>query len=159
REGGEGLEGGRSKRGNVRAEQTGGAIPGIRSDISEQRTSVYGSGGDLSQRLRAYMPEALIEPFTRYLAQSGLHPVDGMIKWVFPIASYGDWARAVVTAGGISMKEVDIRTMRSKLVENLSFAGEILDLDADSGGYNLQIAFATGRVAGGGTSCAKYTNQ
>ena len=155
REGGEGLEGGRSKRGNVRAEQTGGAIPGIRSDISEQRTSVYGSGGDLSQRLRAYMPEALIEPFTRYLAQSGLHPVDGMIKWVFPIASYGDWARAVVTAGGISMKEVDIRTMRSKLVENLSFAGEILDLDADSGGYNLQIAFATGRVAGGGTSCAK----
>ena len=45
--------------------------------------------------------------------------------------------------------------MRSKLVENLSFAGEVLDLDADSGGDNLQIAFATGRLAGGGTSCAK----
>jgi len=46
------------------------------------------------------------------------------------------------------MKEIDLHTMRSKLVANLSFAGEILDLDADSGGYNLQIAFATGRVAG-----------
>jgi len=47
------------------------------------------------------------------------------------------------------MKEVNMHTMRSKLIKNLSFAGEILDLDADSGGYNLQIAFATGRLAGG----------
>ncbi|HNR28143.1 MAG TPA: NAD(P)/FAD-dependent oxidoreductase [Bacteroidales bacterium] len=114
-----------------------------------------GSEADLLKRLRAYMPETLITPFIKYQTVSGLHPVDAMTKWVFPIASYGDWARAVVTAGGISMKEVDIRTMRSKLVENLSFAGEVLDLDADSGGYNLQIAFATGRLAGGGTSCAK----
>ncbi len=117
-----------------------------------------GAGGrsavdaDLVKRLRAYMPEALIGPFIKYLTVSGLHPVDAMIRWVFPITSYGGWARAVVTAGGISMKEVDMRTMRSKLIENLSFAGEVLDLDADSGGYNLQIAFATGRLAGGGTS-------
>ena len=111
-----------------------------------------GSEADLLKRLRAYMPETLITPFIKYQTVSGLHPVDAMTKWVFPIASYGDWARAVVTAGGISMKEVDIRTMRSKLVENLSFAGEVLDLDADSGGYNLQIAFATGRLAGGKTS-------
>ncbi|MFA5768017.1 MAG: aminoacetone oxidase family FAD-binding enzyme [Bacteroidales bacterium] len=104
--------------------------------------------GPLSLRLKHYMPEAIIASFLKYLAESGLHPVDGMLRWVFPIASYGDWARAVVTAGGISMKEIDLHTMRSKLVANLSFAGEILDLDADSGGYNLQIAFATGRVAG-----------
>ncbi len=110
-----------------------------------------GSGfvvGELPLRLKRYMPEALIAPFTKYLAESGLHPVDGMLKWIFPIGSFGDWARAVVTAGGISMKEVDLHTMRSKVVVNLSFAGEVLDLDADSGGYNLQIAFATGRVAG-----------
>ena len=106
--------------------------------------------GELSLRLKRYMPEDLIAPFLKYLAESGLHPVDGMLRWVFPIASYGDWARAVVTAGGISMKEIDLHTMRSKLVANLSIAGEVLDLDADSGGYNLQIAFATGRVAGGG---------
>jgi predicted Rossmann fold flavoprotein len=104
--------------------------------------------GELSLRLKRYMPEDLIAPFLKYLAESGLHPVEGMLSWVFPIASYGDWARAVVTAGGISMKEIDLHTMRSKVVANLSFAGEVLDLDADSGGYNLQIAFATGRVAG-----------
>ena len=105
-------------------------------------------GGELPLRLKRYMPEALIAPFIKYLAESELHPVDGMLSWVFPIASYGDWARAVVTAGGISMKEIDLHTMRSKVVANLSVAGEVLDLDADSGGYNLQIAFATGRVAG-----------
>ena len=104
----------------------------------------------LSLRLKRYLPEALIAPFIKYLAESGLHPVDGMLRWVFPIASYGDWARAVVTAGGISMKEIDLHTMRSKRVANLSIAGEVMDLDADSGGYNLQIAFATGRVAGNG---------
>jgi len=104
----------------------------------------------LSLRLKRYMPEALIAPFMKYLAESGLHPVNGMLRWAFPIASYGDWARAVVTAGGISMKEIDLHTMRSKRVANLSVAGEVLDLDADSGGYNLQIAFATGRVAGNG---------
>jgi len=104
----------------------------------------------LSLRLKRYLPEALIAPFIKYLAESGLHPVDGMLRWVFPIASYGDWARAVVTAGGISMKEIDLHTMRSKRVANSSIAGEVMDLDADSGGYNLQIAFATGRVAGNG---------
>ncbi|NLH24667.1 MAG: aminoacetone oxidase family FAD-binding enzyme [Bacteroidales bacterium] len=124
----------------------------------ERENSLAGSGSGsgsetyLVKRLRAYMPEALTGPFVKYVTVSGLHPVDAMTRWVFPIASYGDWARAVVTAGGISMKEVDMRTMRSKLIENLSFAGEVLDLDADSGGYNLQIAFATGRLAGGKTS-------
>ena len=55
---------------------------------------------------------------------------------------------AVITAGGVSLKEVDPRTMRSKIIEGLSFAGEILDLDACTGGFNLQIAFSTGVAAG-----------
>ncbi len=55
---------------------------------------------------------------------------------------------AVITAGGVSLKEVDPRTMRSKLVNNLFFAGEILDVDACTGGFNLQIAFSTGVLAG-----------
>ena len=54
---------------------------------------------------------------------------------------------AVVTAGGVATAEVDPRTMRSKLVPGLSFAGEILDVDAYTGGFNLQIAWATGRAA------------
>ncbi len=55
---------------------------------------------------------------------------------------------AIVTAGGVSLKEVDPRTMESRLVKGLYFAGEVLDVDAPTGGYNLQIAFSTGRLAG-----------
>lgn len=94
------------------------------------------------------MPAALVEPFIRYVRRVGVTEVEAMQDWRFAIASYGDWARAVVTAGGVPMSEVDARTMRSRLVDNLSFAGEVLDIDADSGGYNLQVAFSTGRLAG-----------
>ena len=55
---------------------------------------------------------------------------------------------AIVTSGGVSTKEVDPRTMESKLVRGLYFAGEILDLDAYTGGFNLQIAWSTGSAAG-----------
>ena len=55
---------------------------------------------------------------------------------------------AIITSGGISVKEVSPKTMESKLVAGLYFAGEILDVDAYTGGYNLQIAFSTGRLAG-----------
>ncbi|MHB0998793.1 MAG: BaiN/RdsA family NAD(P)/FAD-dependent oxidoreductase [Armatimonadota bacterium] len=55
---------------------------------------------------------------------------------------------AIVTAGGVSIKEIDPRTMESKLVKGLYFAGEVIDIDAVTGGYNLQAAFSTGWVAG-----------
>ncbi len=55
---------------------------------------------------------------------------------------------AIVTAGGVNVKEINPKTMESKLVKNLYFAGEVLDVDAFTGGYNLQIAFSTGFVAG-----------
>lgn len=57
-------------------------------------------------------------------------------------------AEAIVTAGGVSLREVEPGTMESKLVRGLYFAGEVLDVDAPTGGYNLQIAFSTGRLAG-----------
>ena len=56
-------------------------------------------------------------------------------------------SEAIVTAGGVDLKEIDKKTMSSKLVDNLFFVGEILDIDADTGGYNLQAAFSTGRLA------------
>lgn len=59
-----------------------------------------------------------------------------------------DVEKAVITAGGVNVKEVDPKTMESKLVKGLYFAGEVLDLDAETGGYNLQIAFSTGYSAG-----------
>ena len=55
---------------------------------------------------------------------------------------------AIVTSGGVKVSEVDPKTMRSRLVENLFFAGEVLDVDAYTGGFNLQIAFSTGYAAG-----------
>ena len=55
---------------------------------------------------------------------------------------------AIVTSGGVCTKEVNPRTMESKLVKGLHFAGEVLDLDAYTGGFNLQIAWSTGRAAG-----------
>ncbi|WBW95099.1 NAD(P)/FAD-dependent oxidoreductase [Oceanirhabdus sp. W0125-5] len=55
---------------------------------------------------------------------------------------------AIITSGGINTKEVDPSTMKSKIVENLSFAGELIDVDAFTGGYNLQIAYSTGYLAG-----------
>ena len=65
-----------------------------------------------------------------------------------PIADHRPLAEALVTAGGIDLKEIDPRTMASRKIPNLFFAGELLDLAADTGGYNLQAAFSTGRLAG-----------
>ena len=64
------------------------------------------------------------------------------------VARLAGFDRAVVTAGGVDIKEVDPRTMRSKIVKNLFIAGELLDLDGPTGGYNLQICWSTGFVVG-----------
>lgn len=58
------------------------------------------------------------------------------------------FSEAVVTAGGVCTDEIDPATMKSKIVPNLSFAGEVIDVDAFTGGFNLQIAFSTGYIAG-----------
>jgi predicted Rossmann fold flavoprotein len=58
------------------------------------------------------------------------------------------YEEAIITAGGVDLREIDPRTMESRLTAGLYFAGEILDLDADTGGFNLQAAFSTGYVAG-----------
>ena len=55
---------------------------------------------------------------------------------------------AIVTAGGVNLDEVDARTMESKLLKGLYFAGEVLDIDGPTGGFNLQAAFSTGYLAG-----------
>lgn len=67
--------------------------------------------------------------------------------WPVPISKRGDLAHAVITSGGVSVKEVDPRTMQSRLCPGLYFAGEVLDLDAYTGGYNLQIAWCTAQAA------------
>ena len=75
-----------------------------------------------------------------------------LLNWLkdfrIDIIGHGPFEEAIITAGGINLKEIDPRTMGSKIIKNLFFCGEILDLNADTGGYNLQIAFSTGWVAG-----------
>ena len=65
-----------------------------------------------------------------------------------PVSDYRPFSEAIVTAGGVSTEEVDPETMQSRLVGGLYLAGELLDIDADTGGYNLQIAYSTGHLAG-----------
>lgn len=64
------------------------------------------------------------------------------------ISGHRTWNEAIITAGGVNLKEVDPRTMESRLVSGLFIAGEVLDLSGNTGGYNLQAAFSTGWVAG-----------
>lgn len=66
----------------------------------------------------------------------------------FTLTGTHDYNEAVITQGGVSLDEVNPKTMESKLIQGLYFAGELLNLDADTGGYNLQIAFSTGHAAG-----------
>ena len=64
------------------------------------------------------------------------------------VSGHRDFNEAIITAGGVSLSEVDPKTMCSKIVPGVFFAGEVLDIDGDTGGYNLQAAFSTGWLAG-----------
>ena len=66
----------------------------------------------------------------------------------FDVANREDIDGAIITAGGVSTKEISPKTMESKLCKGLYFAGEVIDTDAYTGGFNLQIAFSTAVVAG-----------
>ena len=65
-----------------------------------------------------------------------------------PLKGFRPIDEAIITRGGVSVKEIDPKTMCSKLAQGLYFAGEIIDVDAYTGGFNLQIAFSTAFVAG-----------
>jgi len=69
-------------------------------------------------------------------------------EFAIPITNLEGIEKAIITAGGIALKEIDSKTMRSRIVDNLYFAGEIIDLDGPTGGFNLQICWSTGFVAG-----------
>lgn len=68
--------------------------------------------------------------------------------FTIPIKGFRPLKEAIVTSGGVSTKEINPKTMESKLVRGLFFAGEVIDVDAYTGGFNLQIAFSTGKLAG-----------
>ncbi len=126
----------------------------ILRDFAERRNL------DIQNALGALLPRLLIPVILR-LAQipAGVkchtvtremrHRLAALIKAMpIRVSGFRPLSEAIVTAGGVSVRQVDARTMRSKLVAGLSFAGEVLDVDAVTGGYNLQIAFSTGMAAG-----------
>jgi len=78
--------------------------------------------------------------------------VAAFCEFPFKVEKVGGFNMAMVTAGGISLDEVNAKTMESKLVPGLYFAGEVLDIDGDTGGYNLQAAFSMGYLVGKGIS-------
>jgi hypothetical protein len=71
----------------------------------------------------------------------------------------GNFDEAQVTVGGIATDEINPKSMESKLVKNLFFAGEIIDIAGDCGGYNLQFAFSTGYIAGINVRCVGKTTH
>ncbi|HVL49431.1 MAG TPA: NAD(P)/FAD-dependent oxidoreductase [Candidatus Thermoplasmatota archaeon] len=92
-----------------------------------------------------------IDPATRWseVPKKGLHDLVGQLKRArFVVSGRGDFREEIVTAGGVARREVDWTRMESRLVPGLHFAGEILDVDGLTGGFNLQNAWSTGWVAG-----------
>jgi predicted flavoprotein YhiN len=69
-------------------------------------------------------------------------------KFDFTVEKLLGFDKSIVSSGGLDLKEVDFKTMQSKLYENLYFAGDILDFDRQSGGFSLQLCWTTGYVAG-----------
>jgi predicted Rossmann fold flavoprotein len=107
-----------------------------------------------------WLPKRLVEALVE---QAGLPPdrrvaelskaersqlLQSLKRMAIPIHGSLGFKKAEVTAGGVDLAEVDSRTMQSKLVPGLFFAGEVLDLDGPIGGYNFQAAFSTGWLAG-----------
>lgn len=95
------------------------------------------------------LPMSLIPAFTRLNPNVDHKTLAKALKnWKMDITGYVGYERCVITAGGVNLDEVTAKTLESKLIPGLYFAGEVLDLDADTGGYNLQTAFSTGYLAG-----------
>ena len=110
--------------------------------------------------LNELLPQKMIDPIIKL---SGINPdkkvneiskkerlnlVNILKNFNITISGFRPVEEAIVTAGGVNIKEINPKTMESKIVNNLYFAGEIIDVDAYTGGFNLQIAYSTGYTAG-----------
>lgn len=95
--------------------------------------------------LSGILPEKKVNEITKEERQNFVRLIKDFTMTLTGLRGYSE---AIITKGGVSVKEIDPGTMESKLVEGLYFAGEVLDLDALTGGYNLQIAWSTGYLAG-----------
>ena len=127
----------------------------IKREIAEMQPDEF-----FSELLRKLVPKHFVIPiaheldihsknYIRKVTDTEIHRLIKVLKgMVFPITDYAPFEYAIVTAGGVKCDEVNKYTMESLKVKGLYFAGEVLDIDANTGGYNMQIAFSTGRLAG-----------
>lgn len=126
----------------------------VRSDfVKYQNRDFCNSLGDL-------LPEKMILPLIETVGIDGRKKVNSITReererlvktlkdFVIPISGTRPIDEAIITRGGVNTKEINPKTMESKLLRGLFFAGEIIDVDAYTGGFNLQIAFSTARLAG-----------
>lgn len=125
-----------------------------REELATRLSSLIRSKGraaaNLQALLREVMPGMLIRPFLMVHPALPMDPVKiakELKSWQFTITGYVGYNRAVVTAGGVSLAELSKKNLESKLHKGLFFAGEVIDMDCDTGGYNLQMAFSTGALA------------
>ena len=127
----------------------------IKREVAEMRPEDF-----FAELVRRLVPKPLVVPICKeldvhsrlYISKVSDKEFERLIKvlkgWSFPISDYMPFEYAVVTAGGVSCSEVNEYTMESLKIKGMYFAGEVLDVDANTGGYNLQIAFSTGHLAG-----------
>lgn len=124
------------------------------------RVAASRSGRSWKRSLAGHLPERLAEVF---LGKAGIDPgtrldqfpkkdrealLRSLFKFPARVTGFQGYEKAEVTAGGVDLREVDPKTLESKLVAGLFFAGEVLDVDGRIGGFNFQWAWASGRVAG-----------
>ena len=126
----------------------------LKERISRELLQV--KGNQLKGLLPKLLPQSIVPMFVAAHKNLSIENLPEKLKcWKFAVEGYVGYERCVVTAGGVHLQEVSQKSMESKLVKGLYFAGEVLDLDGDTGGYNLQIAFSTGALAA--MSAAKST--
>lgn len=130
----------------------------VQRDLQENQNKIFANSLD------ALLPKKMIPVIIKRMGNlTGIKPETkcneitrgqrkGLVKLLkefkITIQAFRPIDEAIITAGGVSTKEINPKTMESKLVSGLYFAGEVLDVDAYTGGYNLQIAFSTGYAAG-----------
>lgn len=135
----------------------------LRNRLQREREQ-SGPGMTVGRLMGRLLPSAMI-PF--FLKAAGVNPdarmdrqpdaaenkiIYALKNFKMEVVDYRPFTEAVITAGGVGTEKIDPETMQSLLVKGLFFAGEVMDIDADTGGYNLQVAYSTGFAAGRGAA-------
>lgn len=126
----------------------------LQTDLAANGTRIFNDALRLwlpAELIPLALPQLHIEYYKRLNQINGeeRRKVGTWLKGVsFTLTGTRDYNEAIITQGGVSLSEVDPKTMKSRIVDGLYIVGELLDLDADTGGYNLQIAFSTAHAAG-----------